>query len=65
MGIGVQESESATSAASLSLSELERVWFFGLNPNSLGNYASLAVLFCIFLTFSLFNKKRKYLNISL
>src|SRR5690625_4949458 len=62
MGIGVQASKDATSAAPLALNELKRVWFFGLNPNSLGNYASLSVLFCIFLSFSPFNKRNKILK---
>src|SRR5690625_2890820 len=60
MGIGVQASADASSAT-LSLNELERVWFFGQNPNLLGNYASLSVLFCIFLSFSSsYRVKTKY-----
>lgn len=61
VGVGIQASEDGASAA-ISLSEIKRVWFFGLNPNSLGNYASLSVLFCIFLFFSPSSKKNKITN---
>jgi len=60
-GYGAQASRDLDSAVD-SLDMLTRVWFFGLNPNSLGNYGALALLFIVFLVFSPDNKSpRKYL----
>lgn len=50
IGIGLNRENDTVS----SLDEVRRVWFFGLNPNALGNYAVLAILFSFFLYFEYF-----------
>lgn len=50
IGIGLNRENDTVS----SLDEVRRVWFFGLNPNALGNYAVLAILFSSFLSFEYF-----------
>src|SRR5699024_8139566 len=57
LGLGIQsgaDSEMMDSAESL-----RRIWFFGLNPNSLGNYSVFAILFCLFQVFEPGNRNRK------
>src|SRR5699024_2591788 len=59
LGIGTQSPEGSTDITALNHT---RIWFFGLNPNRLGNYGALAFLLTIFIlnsrdSYIKFNKK--------
>jgi len=54
LGIGVQGQDAEVAD---SLEEVQRIWFFGLNPNLLGNYAAFAILFCVFLYYEFLKTK--------
>lgn len=57
LGFGIQA--AADNEMIDSVESLQRVWFFGLNPNSLGSYSVFAILFCLFQIFEPGSRDRK------
>lgn len=57
LGYGIQVNSSGD--ASESLDGVSRVWLFGMNPNTLGNYAAYSILFSVFLYYEYFESAFK------